>query len=366
MNATRRLHDFGQSLWLDSITREMLESGTLRRYIDEYAITGLTSNPTIFDHAIRSSDRYDDQIRAGAGEGLSPEEVFFDLAFDDLTHAADLLAPVHERTNGLDGWVSLEVSPRLAHDTPGTISAVKRLHARSPRRNLFLKIPGTREGLPAIEEASFAGIAVNVTLLFSPAQYQAAAEAYLRGLERRLAVGLNPAVGSVASVFISRWDKAVMERVPEALRDRLGITIGQLTYRAYRDLLETPRWLRLLNAGARPQRLLWGSTSTKDPRASDVLYVEGLAAPFTVNTMPEETLHAFADHGTVGEPLPRDGGTADQVVSQFAKAGVDTDALASQLQEEGARAFVASWDDLLERIAAKSRQLVETGRSSDR
>ena len=300
MKATQLLHNLGQSIWLDNITRDLLDSGTLKRYIDELSVTGLTSNPTIFDHAIKNSTAYDAAIREKLSKGKSGEALFFELALEDITRAAALFRPVHDRTDGVDGWVSLEVSPLLAYDTASTLAAAKDLHARAGQPNLFIKIPGTKEGLPAIEEAIFAGIPINVTLLFSREQYLAAAEAFLRGVERRIEAGLNPDVGSVASIFISRWDVAVMGKVPESLRDQLGIAIAKRTYKAYRELLDSPRWQRAFNAGARPQRLLWASTGTKDPKASDVLYVKALAAPFTVNTMPEATLKALADHGEVG------------------------------------------------------------------
>jgi len=357
MYATQELHDMGQSLWLDNITRDLLTSGTLRRYIDEFAVTGLTSNPTIFDRAIKNSHDYDDAIRENATEGQSGEALFFELALEDLRRAADLFRPIHDRTNGVDGWVSLEVSPLLAHDTAGTITAAKELHARAGRPNLFIKIPGTKEGLPAIEEAIFAGVPVNVTLLFSREQYVAAAGAYLRGIERRLAAGLKPDVFSVASLFISRWDVAVAGRSPAALRNQLAIAIAKRTYKAYHALLESPRWQRVYNAGARPQRLLWASTGTKDPQASDVLYIQALAAPFTVNTMPEGTLKAFADHGEVGAPLPIDGGNCEEVLAQFAEAGLDIETVATQLQEEGAKSFAKSWNDLMAVIASKSAAL---------
>jgi transaldolase len=361
MNATRKLNEAGQSLWLDNITRDLLTGGTLERYIDELSITGLTSNPTIFDHAIENTAAYDESIRIGASMGKAAEELFFELALDDLTQAADLFAPVHRRTDGVDGWVSLEVSPRLAYDPGTTIAEAARLHGQADRANLFIKIPGTTEGLPAIEESIAAGVAVNVTLLFSAEHYTAAAEAYLRGLERRVAAGLDPAVGSVASVFISRWDKAVMEDVPAELRDRLGIAVAKRTYRAYRELLDSDRWQRLANEGARPQRLLWASTGTKDPDASDVLYVTSLAAPFTVNTMPEKTLLAFAEHGDVDDPLPADGGDAEDVLAAFAAAGVDVDGLAATLQRDGAAAFDDSWDKLLTCIATKTDALASAG-----
>jgi transaldolase len=361
MRATQKLHNLGQSLWLDNITRSLWTSGTLRAYIDELSVTGLTSNPTIYDHAIKNSNDYDAAIRRKVAEGKSDEALFFELALEDLTQAADLFRPIYERSGGVDGWVSLEVSPKLAHDTAGTVAAAKDLHARAGRPNLFIKIPGTPEGLPAIEEAIFAGIPVNVTLLFSREQYVAAAEAYLRGLERRVAAGLKPDVRSVASVFVSRWDTAVMGKVPEELRDRLGIAVAMRTYKAYRSLLDSPRWQRVYNAGARPQRLLWASTGTKDPKASDVLYVKALAAPFTVNTMPEGTLKALADHGEVGPILPAHGGDSEEVLGRFAKAGIDTDALAARLQDEGARSFVKSWEELLECIVSKSAALKKAG-----
>lgn len=361
MKATQKLHDLGQSLWLDNITRDLLTNGTLRRYIDELSVTGLTSNPTIFDHAIKNSTAYDGAIRKKLREGKSGEQLFFDLALEDITQAADLFRPVWERTNGVDGWVSLEVSPLLAHDTASTLAAAKELHARAARPNVFIKIPGTKEGLPAIEEAIFAGIPVNVTLLFSREHYVAAAEAFLRGIERRIDGGLKPDVGSVASVFISRWDGAVMGKVPESLNDRLGIAVAKRTYKAYRHLLDSPRWQRVYNAGARPQRLLWASTGTKDPKASDVLYITALAAAFTVNTMPEGTLKALAEHGEIGQMLPIDGGNCEATLAEFAKSGIDVGALAAQLQDEGAKSFVKSWNELLAVIAAKTASLAKAG-----
>ena len=359
MKATQLLHNLGQSIWLDNITRDLLDNGTLRRYIDELSVTGLTSNPTIFDHAIKNSTSYDTAIREKLNKGKAGEALFFDLALEDLTLAADLFRPVHDRSNGVDGWVSLEVSPLLAYDTAHTLAAAKDLFARAARPNLLIKIPGTKEGLPAIEEAIFAGIPVNVTLLFSREHYVAAAEAFLRGIERRLDAGLNPNVGSVASVFISRWDVAVMDKVPDALRDQLGIAIAKRTYKACRSLLGSPRWQRVYNAGARPQRLLWASTGTKDPKASDILYIKALAAPFTVNTMPEGTLKALAQHTDVGTLLPADGGDCEEVLGRFAKSGIDVDRLAAQLQDEGAKSFVKSWNDLMSVIASKSAALHE-------
>jgi transaldolase len=357
MKATQQLHNLGQSLWLDNITRDLLNNGTLERYIAELAITGLTSNPTIFDHAIKNSSSYDRAIRDYASKGKSGEELFFELALEDLTRAADLFRPVHDRTNGLDGWVSLEVSPLLAHNTASTLAEAKQLFARANRPNLLIKIPGTKEGLSAIEEAIFAGIPVNVTLLFSPEQYRAVAEAYMRGIERRIDAGLNPDIGSVASVFVSRWDAAVANKVPAPLSNKLGIAIAKRTYKAYRELLGSPRWQRIYNAGARPQRLLWASTGTKDPKASDVLYIKALAAPFTVNTMPEGTLKAFADHGELGEIMSADGGDSEAVLDQFVAAGIDIDELAAKLQDEGATSFVKSWKDLLNVISSKTAAL---------
>src|SRR5215475_3189284 len=353
MKATQKLHDLGQSLWLDNITRDLLEGGTLARYVAELSVTGLTSNPTIFDHAIKNSSGYDAAILSKLKAGESGEQLFFELALEDLTRAADIFRPVFERTRGVDGWVSLEVSPLLAHDTATTLAAAKDLHRRAQRPNLLIKIPGTKEGVPAIEEAIFAGVPVNVTLLFSAEHYLAAAEAYLRGIERRIDAGLNADIGSVASVFISRWDVAVTGKVPDALREKLGIAIANRTYRAYRELLGSPRWQRVYNAGARPQRLLWASTGTKDPKASDVLYVKALAAPFTVNTMPEGTLKALADHGEVSEIMSADGGQCEAILDQFAKAGINVDKLAAQLQEEGAKSFVASWNELMGVIESK-------------
>lgn len=357
MKSTQLLHDMGQSLWLDNITRDLLNSGTLQHYIDELSVSGLTSNPTIFDHALNQGTAYDAAIGEALMKGKSGESLFFDLALDDLTRAADLFRPVHDHTNGVDGWVSLEVSPLLAHDTAQTIAAARELSARAGRANLFIKIPGTREGLPAIEEAIFAGVPVNVTLLFSSDQYVAAAEAYLRGIERRIDAGLNPMVGSVASMFISRWDVAVAGKVPEELNNQLGIAIAGRIYQAYLEQLNQPRWQRAYNAGAQQQRLLWASTGTKDPKASDILYIKALAAPFTVNTMPEDTLKALADHGEIGPAMAADGGDCEAVLAQFAKAGVNVDALAAQLQDEGAKSFVKSWNELLAVIAAKSDAL---------
>jgi transaldolase len=357
MKATKTLHDQGQSLWLDNITRDLLQNGTLARYIRDLSVTGLTSNPTIFDHAIKNSTAYDAVIQQKVTEGKSGEALFFEVALEDLTWAADLFRPIWDQTHGVDGWVSLEVSPLLAHDATSTLAAARDLHARAGRPNLLIKIPGTTEGLPAIEEAIFSGIPINVTLLFSEKQYFAAADAFLRGIERRLAAGLDPQVDSVASVFISRWDSAVARSAPPELLNQLGIAMAKRTYKVYRSLLASPRWQRVYNAGARPQRLLWASTGTKDPKASDVLYVKTLAAPFTVNTMPEGTLKALADHGSIDQLMPADGGDAEEVLARFAAAGIDVDALASQLQAEGAKSFVSSWHELMDVIASKSAAL---------
>jgi len=357
MNAPQSLHDKGQSLWLDNITRDLLDNGTVKRYINEWSITGLTSNPTIFDHAIKNSGAYDASIAEKLKNGKSGEALFFELALEDLTRAADLFRPIYEKTNGVDGYVSLEVSPLLAYDTASTIAAAKDLFARANRPNLFIKIPGTKEGLPAIEEAIFSGVPVNVTLLFSREHYLAAADAFLRGIERRMAAGLNPNVDSVASLFVSRWDVAVAGKVPENLRGRLGIAITKRTYKAASALLNSARWRRAYNFGARPQRALWASTGNKDPKAPDLLYIEALAAPYTVNTMPEATLKALAAHSELTGLMPEDGGDCEEVLAQFGKAGIDIDALAARLQDEGAKSFVASWHDLMGVIESKSASL---------
>ncbi len=357
MTSTKALHDLGQSLWLDNITREILDNGTLRRYIEEFSITGLTSNPTIFDAAIGNTSAYDGSIRQKARAGLAGEELFTELALEDLRRAADLFRPVFDRTRGLDGWVSMEVSPLLANDTKTTIDAALRIHKQANRPNLYVKIPGTPAGVPAIEEAIFAGVPVNVTLLFSREQYLSIAEAYLRGLERRIAAGLDPRVNSVASLFVSRWDGAVADKVPPELRNRLGIAIALRTYKAHGDLLAGKRWRALEGAGARKQRMLWASTGTKDPKAPPSLYVEALAAPDTIDTMPEKTLLAFAVGGTVKSVMAQDGGDAERVLARFAGAGIDIDALAARLQSDGADSFVKSWRELMKRITEKSAAL---------
>jgi len=357
MKPTRQLHDLGQSLWLDNITRELLDDGTLRRYIEDFSITGLTSNPTIFDGAIGSGHAYDAGIREKARDGKSGESLFIELALEDLRRAADLFRPVFDASHHIDGWVSMEVSPLLAGDTAGSIEAARQIQQQADRPNLFVKIPGTPQGIPAIEASIFAGVPINVTLLFSCEHYLAAAEAYLRGIERRLEAGLDPHVGSVASLFVSRWDVAVKDRVPAELRNQLGIAIGGRTYRAYRDLLASKRWRRLADAGAQPQRLLWASTGTKDPDVPATLYVEALAAPDTIDTMPEKTLRAFAEQGALRGAMAADGGAAEAMLARFARAGIDIDALAIRLQHEGAQSFVQSWQQLLQRIAAKSAAL---------
>jgi transaldolase len=361
MNNTQRLHDLGQSIWLDNISRRILDDGTLRRYIDEFSVTGLTSNPTIFDEAIGAGDTYDDGIRAKAVAGKSGEALFVELALEDLRRAADLFKPIFDATDRVDGWVSMELSPLLADDTARSIEAAAQIYQQAGRANLFVKIPGTPAGIPAIEESIFAGVPINVTLLFSREQYLASAEAYLRGIERRVAAGLDARVSSVASVFVSRWDRAISDKVPAPLRNRLGIAIARRTYRAYRELLASPRWRKLADTGAQPQRLLWGSTGTKDPQASATLYIEALAAPDTINTVPEKTLLAFAEHGQLRGVMPEDGGDAEAVLARFAEAGIDVDALANQLQQEGAQAFVKSWNALLKRIAEKSEALADAG-----
>jgi transaldolase len=357
MKATKNLRDLGQSVWLDNITRNVLQSGALRHYIADLSVTGLTSNPTIFDHAIKNSSDYDSAIQEKLKKEKSGEELFFELALEDLTRAADLFRPIYDVTCGVDGWVSLEVSPLLAHDTKATLAKAKGLYTQANRPNLYIKIPGTREGLPAIEEAIFAGVPVNVTLLFSPEQYVAAAEAYVRGIERRIAAGLKPDVSSVASLFISRWDSAVRGKVADTLNNQLGIAIGKSAYKAYQTLMASPRWQRVFNAGARPQRLLFASTGTKDPKATDILYITALAASLTVNTMPEGTLKAFADHGEVSALLSPDGGDCEAVLGEFKKAGVDINALATKLQDDGATAFIKSWNELMEVIVSKSAAL---------
>jgi transaldolase len=361
MKPTQQLHDLGQSLWIDNITRGMLTSGTLARYIRDLSVTGLTSNPTIFEKAIKDSNFYDDAIQQKTAGGLSAEGLFFDLALEDLTQAADLFLPIHKASNGVDGFVSLEVSPLLAYDTPNTIKAARDLHARAKRPNLYIKIPGTREGLPAIEQSIASGVPVNVTLLFSAAQYQAAAEAYMRGVEQRIKAGQDPKIESVASLFVSRWDGAIKDKVPASLQNRLGIAVAKRSYKAYCDLWASPRGQAIVKAGGRPQRLLLASTGTKDPKASDTLYIEALAAPQTVNTMPEPTLLAFAEHGKVSGAMPKDGGDAEAVIAEFKKAGIDDVVLAADLQRDGAKSFDKSWNDLMSVLATKGTKLQRAG-----
>ncbi len=360
MSNTKALHDLGQSLWLDNITREILDDGTLRRYVEKLSVTGLTSNPTIFDEAIGKTAAYDKGIRQKAAAGMSGENLFVELALEDLRRAADIFRPEFDRTQGIDGWVSMEVSPLLANETQGTTDAALRIHKQANRPNLYVKIPGTPAGVPSIEAAIFAGVPVNVTLLFSREQYLRVAEAYMRGIERRIAAGLDPRISSVASVFVSRWDRAVADKVPDELRNRLGIAIMQRTYRAHCELLATKRWKDLESKGARKQRMLWASTGTKDPKAPAGLYVEALAAPDTIDTMPEKTLLAFAEQGSVKAVMAKDGGDAEDVLSRFARAGIDVDALAAQLQVEGAASFVKSWTELMQRIKDKSAALATT------
>jgi transaldolase len=362
MNRTKQLHDLGQSLWLDNITRNILDNGTLRRYIDEFFVTGLTSNPTIFDKAIAGTPAYDDGIRAKSKAGRIGEELFVELALEDLRRAADMFRPAFDATGGVDGWASMEISPLLANDTTGSIEAAARIYRQADRPNLFIKIPGTPEGVPAIEESIYAGVPINVTLLFSCEQYLASAEAYLHGIGRRIAAGRDPRMDSVASLFVSRWDAAVANKVPDGLHNQLGIAIAARTYRAYRELLASPRWRKLAAAGARPQRLLWASTGTKDPKARDTLYIEALAAPDTINTIPEKNLHAFAEHGEIQSVMAADGGDAEAVLTRFAQAGIDIGALAIRLQRDGAEAFVKSWQELIQCIASKSAALADIGK----
>lgn len=366
MKATTLLHELGQSLWLDNITRDLLSSGTLQRYRDELFVTGLTSNPTIFDEAIRNSTAYDNTLYQKTMEGRAGERLFFEFALEDLTQAATLFEPVHEATGGVDGWVSLEVSPLLADDARATVEAAKRLHGQAQCPNLFIKIPGTPAGVEAIEESTFAGVPVNVTLLFSRKQYIAAADAYCRGIQRRINAGLDPKITSVASLFVSRWDKAVMGKVPAALRNRLGIAISGQVYKAYRERLASAEWRKLADAGAPSQRLLWASTGTKDPQLPETYYIEALAAPDTINTMPEKTLHAFSTQGAVNGVMREDGGDCEVLLADFAKAGVDTEALAARLQLEGAQSFTKSWNDLMAVLASKSEQLNRAHRSAGR
>ena len=363
MTTTQQLHDLGQSLWIDNISRETLRDGSLAKLIADYSVTGLTSNPTIFEKAMGQGDAYDDAIAQMARDGRSTEDLFFALAVDDLQKAADLFLPAHAASGGVDGWVSLEVSPLLVNDTRGTIQAAASLHTQAARKNLFIKIPGTPEGIPAIEEAIFQGIPINVTLLFSREQYLAAAEAYMRGIERRLNDGKSPLVESVASLFVSRWDTGAKDTLSDQLQNKLGIAIAMRTYKAYRDLLASERWKRLAAAGAHPQRLLWASTGTKDPKAPETLYVEALAAPDTVNTMPEKTLKAFARDGHVGDPMPVDGGYAEQTLDEIRREGVDIDALAAKLQKEGGDSFAKSWRSLIGGLEEKIAKLTATSPS---
>jgi transaldolase len=357
MKPTQQLHDLGQSLWLDNITRTMLDDGTEQEYIDEFNVTGQTSNPTIFDKAISGGDAYDEQITELREQGLEGEDLFFELALADVTRAARMFEEIHKETDRMDGWVSLEVSPLLAYDTEATIQQAADLYGRAEKNN-FIKIPGTPEGLPAIEESIFAGVPINVTLLLSTDQTMAAADAYMKGIERRIEAGLDPDVPSVLSLFISRWDVAVHDQVPDEIKNTLGIAVGKATYAAWRKMFESDRWQGLAKQGVRMQRLLFASTGTKDPEASDTLYIEAFAAPDTINTMPDKTLKAFADHGTVGDPLPADGGDCEEVFEAHREAGIDTDALALRLQKEGAKAFSKSWTDLLETIKSECERLV--------
>jgi len=354
VNPVRQLHDLGQSIWLDNISRAILDDDTLLRYIEKLYVTGLTSNPLIFDKAIKHGTDYDLSIAELLARGKSGEELFFELALQDLRRAADLFEPVFRASDGADGFVSLEISPLLANDTEGSIAAAVDLHAQAGRDNLFIKIPGTAAGIPAIEGAIYRGVPVNVTLLFSREQTLAASEAWMRGIERRIADGLEPNIDSVVSLFVSRWDVAVAGKVSAALNNSLGIAIAQRTWKAWCDLRQSSRWRKLIAAGGRPQRLLWASTGTKDPHASDTLYVESLAAPDTINTMPENTLLAFADHGRLDRSILDNGGDCEAVIERFNAAGIDDRLLADQLQRDGAETFVQSWRDSLAQIDRKA------------
>jgi transaldolase len=350
---TKHLNEKGQSIWLDNITRKMIDDGTLKRYIDELSVTGLTSNPSIFDSAIAKTEYYDSSIAKDGSRDITDEELFFSLAVEDIQRAADLFMPLYKKTNGLDGFVSIEVSPLLAYDTENTIKAAKDIFQRVNRPNTFIKIPGTPEGLPAIEAAISEGIPVNVTLLFSAEQYLAASQAYLRGVEARIQRGVNPDVRSVASVFVSRWDKAVADKVPAKLNNRLGMAIMGDVFSAYQKFLASDRVRRIMNEGAFPQRLLWASTGTKDPDAPDTFYIDRLVSPFTVNTIPEATLLAFADHGKAGDIMKVNTAASEKELSMFSEAGIDYSALGSKLQKDGAEAFISSWKHLIESIREK-------------
>ena len=356
MNTLQYLRNLGQSLWLDSISRQMLDDGRLQRYADELGVTGLTSNPTIFDEAI-GSGAYDADILGKSREGKSGEDLFLELALDDLRRAAKLFLPAFERTRGVDGWVSMEVSPLLAADAPGSVRAAAAIHRAANIPNLFVKIPGTREGVAAIEQCIYDGVPVNVTLLFSPEHYLASAHAYLRGIERRLEEGRSPVVASVASLFVSRWDKAVADEVPAHLRNRLGIAVALRTWQAFGELYASPRWEKLAAAGARPQRMLWASTGTKDPNASETLYAEAFAAPDTIDTLPEKTLLALSRSQATPPNMPMDGGDAARTLAEFEKLGVYVKTLGDRLQREGAEAFVKSWKQLMQRIADQGSEL---------
>jgi transaldolase len=353
MNATSKLQELGQSLWLDNISRNMIDTGLLQTYISDFSITGLTSNPSIFTKAVAGGSDYDAQIASERATGATPEEIVLRLMVQDLRRAADLFAPIHKATSGKDGWVSIEVSPYLINDAKGSLEWAQRLHAQMDRANAFVKIPGTQQGAVAIEEAIFQGIAINVTLLFSRDQYVAVAEAYMRGIERRIDGGLDPKVRSVASVFVSRWDAAAAKQGRADLRNRLGLAVAADVWDAYQSILASERWQTLAKAGAMPQTLLWASTGVKDPEADDTLYITALAAPETINTMPDATLRAFADHGAVGKggTLDREAGAKLRRVAT--EGGLDLDALAGKLQVDGGDAFVTAWDELLKRVEGK-------------
>jgi transaldolase len=355
LNPAQRLHALGQSLWLDSISRLMLRSGALARYVSELAVTGLTSNPTILGHAMAAGSDYDHSLARLVDAGVTDaQDLVYSLALEDLAEAAALFRPAWERTAGVDGYVSLEVPPDVAYDAQATIALARRLHDQAGFPNLLVKIPGTPPGLTAMEETITAGIGVNVTLLFSDTHYLRTADAYLRALERRRAAGLDLNVPSVASVFISRWDAAADPLLPPALHGRLGLAMAQKTYSSHLQLLSDKRWQTLAEAGARPQRVLWASTSTKDPDLPDSYYLGRLAAPDTIDTVPEKTLLAFADHGDPDQRLAPDYAAAERTISAIADAGVDVDILAERLQRQGAGAFGADWAALLDAMREKA------------
>jgi transaldolase len=360
MNRLRALHDAGVSIWLDTLSRELLDSGEFARLIADCAVTGATSNPTIFAKAITGSERYDDQLRAAVAQGTDDaQELFFALALEDIRRAADMLRPAYDESDGRDGFVSFECTPDLADDTKATIEQAIELWTRLDRRNVMIKVPATEAGIPAIEELTARGVNVNITLLFSLARYEQVIDAYIGGLERRLAAGERvDAISSVASFFVSRVDAKVDPLLPAGsdLRGRVAIANAHRAYARYQERFTDERWLALREAGARPQRPLWASTGTKDPTYSDVLYVEELIAPEVINTMPEATLRAFADHGNVGRALSVDAEAAAETLLRDG-AGIDLDAITAELEHEGVRSFCDSYNQLLHCIETKTAQI---------